>query len=171
MNLEGAFWVLAFSAAFLVLNFVHSLIWKCMNDKPLGLQSVFDSVLKDTLVMLRLHGSISCSVAIIGRFSSVQNFLLENPLCLLLILSIYQFAMFFLFVHVGFLCVCRVLCISKMVFMEETVGETRVRMISLAASAMISSICVFILWYYDNVLLGTVTTLLTGKYSSPGKPF
>ena len=171
MNLEGAFWVLAFSAAFLVLNFVHSLIWKCMNDKPLGLQSVFDSVLKDTLVMLRLHGSISCSEAIIGRFSSVQNFLLENPLCLLLILSIYQFAMFLLFVHVGFLCVCRVLCISKMVFMEETVGETRVRMISLAASAMISIICVFILWYYDNVLLGTVTTLLTGKYSSPGKPF
>ena len=168
MNLEGLLWVLAFSAALLLLNFVHSKIWKCLNDKPLGLQSVFDAVLKDNLVLLRLHGSIGCLVTIVGRFSTIQNFMVENPFCLLLIILIHQFFLFFLMVHVGFLSICRVLCISNMAFVEETVGETRVRMISLAASAMISSICVFILWYSDNILLGAITTFLTGKFSSPG---
>ena len=168
MNFVGAIWALAFSALLLILNYVHSMVRQCLNDKPLGMQSVFDSVLKDTLMLMRIFGSVGCLMTIVGRFAGVQDFLIENHLWLVVMSAVHHFFMVSLMVHVGFLSVCRVLCITRMDFLEETLGESTVRTISLAATATTSAICVFVLWYCDEILLGTITTFLTGKFTRPG---
>jgi hypothetical protein len=56
----------------------------------------------------------------------------------------------------------RILCVAKMSFLEETIGEPRVRVISVANTLTISLAVTAVFFAQGQSTTGTVLTILTG---------
>ena len=81
---EDIAWIASFAVLLVVLNYVNGHIWRCLNEKPLVTQSTFDSTVKDAIILIRIYGSVSCVVAIVGRIQPVQDIFLSNEHYLML---------------------------------------------------------------------------------------
>ena len=120
-------WILLFIFLLLCINFTTSLIIKCLLEKPLGRQSIFDSSVRDTLMIMRWYGSLASVMCIMGRSEDLRNLFLEYSVVLAAASLLFTFSLVLLCVHVGCLCIIRILCIAKLSFMEDTIGELRIR--------------------------------------------
>jgi hypothetical protein len=67
MNASNLIWLAVFSLILVSSHWFYSLIIRYINDKPLGKQSVYDIVTHDTLIVVRMFGSVYCLLAIISR--------------------------------------------------------------------------------------------------------
>ena len=94
-------WALAFCFLLTSLNFITSLIAQSLKDKPLGSQSIFDSSIRDTLIVMRCYGSLASTMCIFGRFDWCQNFFLNNKVFLIFGSVMFSFGLIALCVNAG----------------------------------------------------------------------
>ena len=67
MITSNVFWLIVFTLILTTSNWFYSMIIKYISDKPLGKQSVFDVVSRDSLRVIQIFGSVYCSIAIMSR--------------------------------------------------------------------------------------------------------
>ncbi len=82
MNDFNLYWLLAFSILLLTLNILYSLIIKYVNDKPLGHQSLYDTVLRYSICIPFMHVSASMwclwkefTLVVISKVSSSKTYM------------------------------------------------------------------------------------------------
>ena len=127
MNVINISWLIAFSILLVALNFLYSMLIKYINDKPLGNQSLYDIVFRDTISIVQLYGTTYCLLAILSRFESISNGLSENVLLGNIACLFYAFTFTATCVHLACTCVIRTFCLINISCMEESLGETLIR--------------------------------------------
>ncbi len=90
-------WLTAFVAVLIVLYFLHFLVTKSLKEKPLGSQTIFDSVVLDNFVLVRMYGTWVCLIDIASRFETVRDLFVANDIPLVIVCSVTNF---------GFACFC-----------------------------------------------------------------
>jgi hypothetical protein len=106
-------WAAFFVFLLCVLNIIHQLIQKSIAGKPLGCQSIYDSIIKDTFAVMQLYGSYIYILLIISRFGIIQD-LFRNNLVLLTLSSLgYSFGFLCQMTSVGSVCIIRNSCHKK----------------------------------------------------------
>ena len=72
-------------------------------------------------------------------------------------------------VNAGCVCVIRILCLAKMSFMDETIGEFRVRMVSLAISVTTGFAVSITFFLAGESNAGSLFTIMTGQARPSGR--
>ena len=134
MTSANMIWIVGFSILLLVLHLVYPVIFRYIDEKPLGHQSLFDLVLKDHFMISRYNGTSYCLVAIISRlewFDSAGD--LRDTVALVLS-AIYDFSFIFGCVNLCMVCLFRTACLVNVSLMEETFGERALRVTMVTSS-------------------------------------
>jgi hypothetical protein len=100
-------WAALFVFLLCILNIIHQLIRKSIAGKPLGCQSIYDSVLKDTFAVMQMYGSYICVLVIISKFGSVQDLFRNNQFLLTSSSLGYSFGFLCQMMSVGSVCIIR----------------------------------------------------------------
>ena len=164
-----AFWIPFFAFLMFCVNFTSTLIIKCIKEKSLGTQSIFDSSVRDTLVLMRWYGSLASILCMLSRSEYIRNLLLEHEVILALASILFTFSLILLCVHAGCLCHIRILWLTKMAFLEETIGEPMIRTMSLLVSTLSALAGTIVIFLSNNELTGSAVTVLTEKVILTGK--
>ena len=155
------FWLLAFILIFLVLNLIQFLIANSLKDKPLGSQSIFDVAQQNTFFVMQCYGSFNCLMHSFASTRKIQSILLENNSLLTLACSLNTFGFTSLSINV--------VCLFNLTFIEETVGELKVQLISAFVTICSASSVTFLLFINEETNSGSLVAMLTSKPSSSGK--
>ena len=75
MDLTNLVWIAAFVIISITSNIIYLLIFKYIDDKPMGSQSIFDLVMKDHFMFAQLTGSVYCAVAVFAKVNEMTNML------------------------------------------------------------------------------------------------
>ena len=163
------FWLLAFVLLFLALNVLVHIIVNSLKEKPLGSQSIYDVALQDTFFVMKCYGSFICLMQGFANITKFRATLVENDIALTLACSIYSFGYTAIGISTGCLCFIRIFCLINLSFVEESIGEYSIRMISTIITVGISCIVVFILFINEETNSGAFASLLTLKPTPSGK--
>ena len=161
MDAVNSAWMITFSVLFLVINSVYNLMESYIRDKPLGSKSLHDAVFKDMLVVTQICGSTLCSVAVLSRIEPFCQVLKDYPIVLTSFCALYISAFMSACLIVGCLGIVKVFCIVNMTFMEESVGETRTRVLVIGAIVGFDAVACILFMIQDDIRSGTPMTLLT----------
>ena len=168
MESDDVMWTVSFTTLIFSLHLVNNLTVKSLKAKPMGKQTIFDSALIDTFFAIKLYGTLACLICISARFEVIRNIFIQNSLCLTILCSIHTLSFTWMCVSSGCLCIIRTLCILNLTFMEETVGETKVRHISNALVISTGITFVVIFNVTGDVNSGSSAVLVTLKMVSSG---
>ena len=169
MEITDFIWISSFFLLLLSLNVINYLIVSSIRAKPLGKQSLFDLSIRDTFLTTKFYGSFACLVCIFARFASFRQLLAGNPILTTILCSIYSFAFTCICVNAGCLCIVRILCILKMNYIEEKIGEFRVRLISITFTVTVGVTVTSIFFFAGEIKTGTPVALLTMHTVPAGK--
>jgi len=162
-------WFISFLAVFILFNILLHLIVQSLREKPLGRQSIYDSAIQDLFFVWRCYGSYIGILYILACVQFIQNLFKENSMLLTAACTIYSFSFTSLCVNVGCVCIIRTLCLFKMVFMDETIGEIQVRIISACVSLFSGFVVALILLCHVEINTGSFKTMITGQVTKSGK--
>ncbi len=95
MTATNIYWITGFLVLLLTLHFLYPLIFKYIDDKPMGHQSIFDLALKDHFKISRFNGTIYCLVAISSRIDPMATLMTDSEFLAILVSSLYDFAFAF----------------------------------------------------------------------------
>ena len=164
MELANLIWFLALVLLLLVINILIDAIIRSLEEKPLGQQSEFDAAISDTCRIMVMV----CLVAITGTLETCRNFLTENRILLSVFCVMYGFSLISLCDNAGCVCLVRIVCIGRMIFIDETIGESKVRILLLTATMLAGSGYNLAFVLVDDVTSGTAVTLLTAQLKVSG---
>ena len=162
-------WQISFFVLLIVIYLVNYLVVKSLKEKPPGSQSLFDTAIQDAFFVMKCYGTISCTWCFLGRISYFQNLLNHSQILLTIACVISTFGLICMCVSAACSCIIRILCIFKMIFLTETVGEPMVRLISGAVTFFLGFSATFIIVIFDDVLSGPPLTFLTNELNPSGK--
>ncbi len=136
-----------------------------MGNADLGTQTLFDAILKDTLIAANINGSWMCGIYILTCFQPFQTLLKDNDVCALIIGFVSTISMMYFCIAVCFLSMVRIGCILNLTFMEEKLGEKLIRKISVSASFLIALGITLILLFNGQILSG-ISVRMAGNQKS-----
>ena len=124
----------------------------------LGLQSLYDVVLRDFLFLAIFSNNIFSFIFILSTF---ELQLADKQIIATSLIITHTVAFVSLNFHAGCLSIVRIVCMIDMNFMEETLGEILVRnlLAGISLTAAIGSSCFQIL--NDDMNTGTIYFLIT----------
>lgn len=163
------FWITLFTLNLIFIIVLHYYMWGCISDKPLGSKTLFDTAFKDTLFFTGFGGSSFCLIDILSRFETVRILCSKHPELLTVTCTWYFYAYISLCTHNGCICVIRVFCIISLTFMEETLGETMVRMMAVIFTLGVSFSTCSMLVFLDEMRSGTAITIFVHRIIQTGK--
>ncbi len=171
METLDTMWVAAFTMLLFVIILLNNLIVNSLNAKPLGKQTLFDSAIKDAFGAMKFYGTVVCLICILARFDWIRNIFTENNFLLTIACSIYSFGFTCLVVSISCLCIIRTVSILSLTFIEETVGETKVRLIANTLAIITGIFAVFIYNATGEINSGTPVALITFQTAHSGRFF
>ena len=110
-----------------------------------------------------ISGSTQCILGILCRFELLQYFFRKNPLIMDCICTFYEFAATSTCINLCAFCMVRVLCLSNASFMEERVGEKKIRVVVSTLSLTTSLLVVGGLIYSGEIGTGSIVSLATSQ--------
>jgi hypothetical protein len=147
---------------------IHHFMIHCIKNKPLGSKTLFDAAFKDTLWFTCFSGSVFCIIDILSRFEFIRNLCSQNFALLTFTSLMYIFAFVSVCIHNSSLCIIKIACIMNLTFMEETAGETLVRVVSIIFTLSVSISACLLLTYLEDINSGTAMTLFTHQVIPTG---
>ena len=115
----------------------------------------------DAFCFVHYSGSTFTLVAITSRFQLVTHFSADQPWFVTLICSFYCLAFVSICVHCGCLCLLRIACLKNLNFIEESVGEARVRGIMIGLSIFLAFTACTVQVISGDISSGTAYVFLT----------
>ena len=155
-------WLLAFTTELILGNTSFYMLLVCLKNKPILEQSIYDQVLVDSFLAGNLYGTWICMVVIATRFEIVRFIIHEYPLFTTTISSVTTFGRVAISICLRCLCLVRILYIYDMNFIEETLGEKKVRIMTFATVAASGIAALAVLIVKDEVVSGLIV-LYTGQ--------
>jgi hypothetical protein len=116
------YWITGFSFLLLTLHFLYPLIFKYIDDKPMGHQSIFDLALKDHFMISRFNGTIYCLVAISSRIDPVAKLMTDFDILAISVSSLYDFAFAFGCISTGINLIKHSIVLKKSFFCKNNLA-------------------------------------------------
>jgi hypothetical protein len=171
MDLYNFVWFVLFLFLFLALKVSLNLFSSYLYNKPLGHQSLFDSILRDHVLARQKCGSTFSVIVMISRFESVTTFLADQPIVTSFVCSVFTFAFSCYHVSLSFVYIMRFGCVYDLNFMEEQIGESIAR-IAVASITLCASLGIVLFLILSGDLgSGPLFTMVTDKPSIESKFF
>ena len=169
MDVSDAFWISGFIVAMFLVNLLHPLIFKYIDSKSLGSQSIFNLITRDHFQTARFTGNVYCIFAILSKLNESFDFLAENSWPTLICCTVYEFAFSTVCLNIGHTCFVRIFCLINMTFVEISVGETRLRTFVALTTLVVGIGVVSAEIYSGDISTGISFNLLTGNQTTTGK--
>ena len=164
-------WLFLFTLLLLLSNFLCFMIVGSLRNKALGHQSIFDQVFQDTFLVGNFFCSWVSLVVIVSRFSWFRILISECNLLLTLICGTTAFARHACLILTCCFCIIRILCLFRMTFLEETIGEAKVRLIYIVLTLSTGLVILFVLFINGEIVSGLLLTYTDNKAPTLGKNF
>ena len=168
MNTIDTIWLILYSTILCSIIIVHHLLINYIRNKSPGSKSIHDVAFQDTLYSTRFSGLVISLIAILSRFEGARIVFTDYPMTVTYPCALYVFAFVTVCVNAGCFCIVRILCIINFTFMEETISETSVRLISSLVTISSGVTACMLLGYNDDINSGTAMTMLTHKLVPTG---
>ncbi len=150
------YWITGFLFLLLSLHLLYPLIFKYIDNKPNGVQSIFDLVIRDHFMIGRFNGTVYCVIAIISRIDPIAEVLIHYDILAIIISSVYDFSFAFGCINTGCVCIFRIACLTNISFIEDLIGESTLRLILVLVSAITAALLCII-----EIVSGDITTGLS----------
>ena len=85
-------WFVGFAVLLLALHLIYPIIFRYIDDKPPGRQSIFDLVFKDHFMISRYNGTIYCLVSMISRLDCLKSLIDDNDIVAIVLSTVYDFS-------------------------------------------------------------------------------
>lgn len=138
MDFQNTSLQIAFSLTMIAIIVSNKIIFDYIGDKPPGLQSFFDPVLKDYLRITRTVALTFCSVGLVSRSGFLAEKIREEPAALMAVCFVYDFVIIMGCTFVFCICIVRIICITRLSVLES-LGETPVRICCISISLVIAT--------------------------------
>ena len=168
MEKIDVFWLFVFLILFVISTFLITSIRCYIRDKPLGSQSLYDVVAFDDFCFFQFSSSVFTLGAAITRFDYVRDFSAQHPVVITLFSMINVLALTSICIHSSFLAIVRLICLIKITFLEETIGENRVRSFMIGSTISSSLIICGLEIMSGDINTGTPYSLMTTKIANAG---
>jgi hypothetical protein len=162
-------WLALFTALLFTSYLFNNLVVKSLMAKPLGKQTIFDTAIRDTFFAMKFYITVACLMCILGRLYWIRFIFIENHVLLSAVCSIYSFGFTCVGVSAGCLCSIRTMSILNVNFLEETVGESKVRLISNLFVITTGILAVVVFNAAGEINSGTPIALLTYQTAPLGR--
>ena len=154
---------------FCLLNILFYFLRRYVGNKPPGSQSLYEVAKKDSYLIVQIASSLFTLTATLSRLDIVAQCGVKHQLIVQIACSGHFFAFVTLCVNVSSLSIVRICCIVNLRFIEESVGERRIRTILFVVPiCMALAACVTIMVFGDTKS-GICYNLITGKVATQGK--
>jgi hypothetical protein len=118
-----------------------------------------------------LSGSTHCIIGAISRFELVQQFFWQTTIFTSCICTFYEIAATATCVNLCSFSIVRMLCLTNATFMEEHVGERKIRhIIAVTIVLASSSVCLSII-LSGEILTGSIFSLSTNQVTLGGDAY
>lgn len=154
-------WIGIFGFLLIGTIVIHYFMVCCISDKAPGSKTLFDNVLKDMFWFTGSGGSLFCVIDIASRLVWVRDLCKDYPILLIIPCVLYVYAFVSVCIQMGTICIIRILCILNLTFMEETVGETLVRIVAIGFTFFGTGAVCIVYIMIDDMFSGTAMTLFT----------
>ena len=161
-------WFLAFLISLVASNCLCSIIKGFISSLPAGDLSLFVHMMNDLYTGIHFHTSIHCILGMVSRFEPVTAAVAGSNAAAVVIGSLIELMNTSMLVHLGLLCIIRILCLKYISFMEETLGEKIIRITLLSLSFAAAVINCTALIVSGDILSGTVYNVMTNTVSVSG---
>ena len=168
MEANDIFCLLSFTILLYIINIVHHLICQSIKEKALGCQSIYDCAMHDTFLVMRCYSTFICLIYILSRFELIKEIFIQNNTLLTAVCLCYSFGFTCQCINAGCVCIIRILCLAQMSFMDETVGEFMVRLISLAITFTTGFGATLAFFLAGESTSGSLFTILTDQVRPSG---
>ena len=168
MELKDLVWFLAFLLLFLALNLIQNLIENSLEDKPMGNQTIYDLAMRDVFFGMKVYGSYVCFLYMAARFEAVRQFFHSNETGQTIACAVYFFGFVTMCLKSVFLFTVRILCIIRMSFLDESVGESNLVMASNLFCMLPGISASLLLTLNGEVNSGSFKALITGEVVPSG---
>jgi hypothetical protein len=168
MDSVDVIWVCIFVFLFVLSNLLVSSLRGYLKDKPPGSQSLYDVMAFDNFCLSQFSSSVFTLGAAFTRFEYVRDFSAQFPVCITLFSMVNVLAVTLICVHSGFLAIVRLICLIKMAFLEETLGENLIRSFMIGATLASNLAICTLETISGDINTGTPYTLMTTKISNAG---
>ncbi len=101
MTSTNFYWITGFLFLLLSLHLLYPLIFKYIDNKPNGVQSIFDLVIRDHFMIGRFNGTVYCVIAIISRIDPIAEVLIQYKILAIIMSSVYDFSFAFGCINTG----------------------------------------------------------------------
>ncbi len=171
MESKDILWLFLFTLLLFLSNLLCFIMVGSLRSKALGNQSIYDQVFQDT----SLVGNFFCSwislVVIVSRFSWFRVLISDYNFLLTIICATTTSARHAGLVFICSFCIIRILCLLKMTFLEETVGEAKVRLTYFTLALSTGIVVLFVLFIHDEIVSGLLLTYTDHNAPTLGKKF
>ena len=171
MEIVDIMWISSFITLLISLHLSNKFVVKSLKSKPLGKQTIFDIAIIDTFCAMKFYGTVACFMCISARFDWIRNVFIKNKILLTIVCSTYSFGFTCLCISASCLFIIRIFCILNLTFLEETVGENKVRLISNFFVVLTGMVVTFVFNVTEEVNSGSPVVLMTLKIASTGNLF
>ena len=162
-------WFVTFLISFFTSNLLCILIKNYIDCQPQGSLSLFVSMVKDICWGILAHSTTHCLLGILSRFDFVAEIVKEDDIISILICTIAELVNTTTLVHLGSFCLVRILCLTKISFMEETVGEKPIRIFLFCFSFVAAIANCSALVVSGDIINGTVFNMMSQQITKSGK--
>ena len=171
METENIFWVVSLIALMVTANILLQSIIMYVGNKPLGHQTIFDFICKDNLTVAQIVCNIWTSAEIFSRFEQLRSISVYNDYVIFLLCSLIFIGFVVFLVYSSCVCVMRIICLVKMDFIEDKVGESISRIVPLVISLTMSTGACIIVIAKGEMNSGPNYSMLSGQIIATGKHF
>jgi len=92
MTSTNIYWITGFSFLLLMLHLLYPVIFKYIDNKPNGVQSIFDLVIRDHFMIGRFNGTVYCVIAIMSSIDPIMAVITEYEILAIIMCSVYDFS-------------------------------------------------------------------------------
>ena len=154
---------------FCFLNILLYFLRRYIANKPPGSQSLYEVATRDSYLIVQIASSVFTLTGTLSRLDIVAQCGVKYQLIVQIACLGHFFAFVTLCVNVSSLSIVRICCIVNLRFIEESVGEQRIRTILFVFPIFMAlAACVTVI-VFGNTESGICYNLLTGKVAKQGK--
>ena len=168
-SILNTFWFTAYFASLISSNILCMIIKGYIISQPQGNQALIVLLMNDIFIGIQFHSSTHCILGLISRFDFVNESVVEYKVLAAVIGCFTELVNTTSQVHLGSVCLTRIIWLKYIEFVEGTVGETKVRVILFLFSFMMGTANCVILTISGDIFNGMVYNMLSNQVAISGE--
>ena len=163
------FWFIAYLASLISSNILCLIIRGYIVSQPQGNQALIVLLMKDIDLGIQFHSTTHCILGLLSRFEMVNESVAEYKVLAAFIGCFTELINTTAQVHLGSVCLTRIIWLKYTTFMEETIGEKIIRLTLFTFSLFMGTLNCITLTVSGDIFNGMVYNMLINRVAESGK--